>query len=190
MRVSIFISFTFVIGCQSAVDTQSPTSSPVPTSPLTGPSGLVVVKEITPTYSTDLSDQRRLAGLADAIFVGTVKEKQGVTLRRVNIAYTRFIVNVALSLKGDASGAVAVEQQGGFDTKSNTRYIVKGDRPLETNDTYIFAAMYREKENTYNVINVYGDIPLTDTEAGAINSGNPPAAIVRMRDSVANQIPS
>ncbi|MEU9807686.1 hypothetical protein [Mycobacterium sp. NPDC050853] len=181
---------TFVIGCQSTTNTQSVTSSSASASSSAGPSRLVEVKEITPTYRIDLGDQRRLAGLADAIFVGTVKEKQDTIFRHANIAYTKFTVNIMLVLKGGASGAVTVEQQGGFDAKSNTRYIVKGDRPLATGGAYIFVAMHREKENTYNVINMYGDIPLTDAEASAATSENPPVAIVKMRDSIANQIPS
>ncbi|WP_131822610.1 hypothetical protein [Mycobacteroides chelonae] len=190
VRASILLLTILAAGCQEADDVTTSNSLPTPASSPAVLPGLVVVKEVTPTYGSDLTDQRRLAGLADAIFVGEVKEVRGVILRHADIAYTKFLVNVKLGLKGGVSGVVTVEQQGGFDAKSNTRYIVKGDRPLEVGGIYILAVMHREKENTYNVINLYGDTLLTGADASAVTSDEPPVAVVKMRDAIANQIPS
>lgn len=155
-----------------------------------GPSRPPIFRESEPRYTTDVTDQRRLAGLADTIFVGTVTGNNGIRFRHEIIAVTRFSVNVVQALKGNASGVVAVEQEGGHDPQTNITYTIKGDRSLAVGASYLFATIMRPKEAVYSVISIYGDTPLTRQEVAAATTNSPPAAVVRMRESISHQIPS
>ncbi|MFD6196546.1 hypothetical protein ACFWE3_07550 [Mycobacteriaceae bacterium NPDC060252] len=132
---------------------------------------------------------RRLAGLANAVFVGTVSEQSGVIIRYQQ-ANTQFKVKVLQSLKGAAEGGIIVEQEGGHDDNNNTTYIVKGDAALTVGSTYLFAATYRDNEHVYSIIPVYGDTLLTTEQTSELRAGKTPQPIADMRDAVAHQIPS
>lgn len=158
--------------------------------PTVVPSRPPIFRESEPRYTTDVTDQRRLAGLADTIFVGTVTGNNGIRFRHEIIAVTRFSVNVVQALKGNASGVVAVEQEGGHDPQTNITYTIKGDRALAVGASYLFATIMRPKEAVYSVISIYGDTPLTRQEVAAVTTNSPPGAVVRMRESISHQIPS
>jgi len=132
---------------------------------------------------------RRLAGLADAVFVGTVSEQDG-TFVRYGHTNTRFKVKVQLVLKGSPATDVIVEQEGGRDLVKNITYVVKGDTPLEAGATYVLSAMYRENENLYSIIPIYGNARLTDEEAKELAAGKSPKPVADMREAIAHQIAS
>ncbi|SEA29802.1 hypothetical protein SAMN04488580_102287 [Mycobacterium sp. 283mftsu] len=142
-----------------------------------------------PHYATDVTDLRRLAGLADAVFIGTVSEQAG-TFVRSGHTNTQFKVKVQLALKGSPAGDVVVEQEGGHDPVKNVTYVVKGDAPLEPGTTYALYAMYRGKENLYSIIPAHGDARLTAEEAKELSAGTTPKPVADMREAVAHQIPS
>ncbi len=167
--------------------TPGPTSQPSPSS--TAPADSPTIREVVPHYASDLKDLRRLAGLADAVFIGTVSEQAG-TFVRYGHTNTRFKVKVQLALKGSPATEVVVEQEGGHDPVKNTTYIVKGDTPLEAGTTYALSAMYRGNENIYSVIPIYGDARLTGEEAKELSAGATPKPVADMREAVAHQIPS
>lgn len=164
----------------TAGTTSAPSSSTVPTASPT-------IREVVPYYAADLTDARRLAGLADAVFVGTVSEQSDITVRYGQVN-TRFKVKVKLALKGSPAGEVVVEQEGGRDSVKNIIYIVKGDAPLEVGATYVFSAMYRDKENLYSIIPVYGNTRLTAEENKQLSAGTTPKRVADVRDAVAHQI--
>ncbi|TDZ94474.1 hypothetical protein CCUG62472_02669 [Mycobacteroides salmoniphilum] len=147
------------------------------------------LREVVPYYATDVKDLRRLAGLANAVFVGSVSEQSGVIIRYQQ-ANTQFKVKVLQALKGAPAGDVIVEQEGGHDDKKNITYIVKGDAPLVIGSTYLFAATYRDNEHLYSIIPVYGDTLLTAEQASELQAGKAPQPVEDMRDAVAHQIPS
>ncbi|WP_131822168.1 hypothetical protein [Mycobacteroides saopaulense] len=147
------------------------------------------IREVVPYYAADVRDLRRLAGLAESVFVGTVSEQSGVIIR-YGQANTQFKVKVLQPLKGTAANDVTVEQEGGHDEKRNTTYIIKDDTPLKAGGTYLFAATFRENEHVYSIIPVYGNIPLTTEQTSELQSGSPPQPITDMREAVAHQIPS
>jgi hypothetical protein len=142
-----------------------------------------------PHYATDVTDLRRLAGLADAVFVGTVSGQDG-TFVRYGHTSTRFKVKVQLVLKGSPPSDVIVEQEGGRDPVKNIIYVVKGDTPLEAGATYVLSAMYREKENLYSIIPICGNARLTDDEAQGLSAGKSPKPVADVREAIAHQIPS
>ncbi|WP_423488721.1 hypothetical protein [Mycobacteroides sp. PCS013] len=147
------------------------------------------IREVVPHYATDVRDLRRLAGLAEAVFAGTVSEQSGVIIR-YGQANTQFKVNVLQALKGTPANTVTVEQEGGRDEKKNTTYIIKDDTPLKVGGTYLFAATYRENERVYGIIPVYGNTPLTDEQTSELQAGKTPQPVTEMRGAVAHQIPS
>jgi len=144
---------------------------------------------VVPYYASDVKDPRRLAGLADAVFVGTVSEQAGFKIRHGQ-ATTHFKVKVLQALKGTPAGEVVVEQEGGRDEKRNITYVVKGDRTLETGTSYILSTKFRDTENIYGVIPVYGNTRLTPDQASELSAGGTPKPVAEMRDSIAHQIPS
>lgn len=146
------------------------------------------VKEVVPHYPFDIGDKRRLAGIADNIFIGKVDSKIDTALHENGIAYTKFAVDVVGNMKGNASGMVIAEQQGGHYSRTNTIYTVKGDRILSVGNNYLFVATFESRARIYNIVNGYGDIPLTSGEVSAYLAGNPPRSVIDMRDAVANQI--
>ena len=81
-----------------------------------------------PAYVTDLSNDNKLAGLADNVFFGQVTDKSGQS-RVKGLPETQFIVTVLENLKGDLSGTVTVNQQGGRQT-NGTKFRVQGDPDL------------------------------------------------------------
>ncbi|MBA0048522.1 hypothetical protein [Mycobacteroides sp. LB1] len=147
------------------------------------------LREVVPYYATDIKDLRRLAGLANAVFVGTVSEQSGVIIR-YGQANTQFKVKVLQALKGTPASDVVVEQEGGHNDKNNITYIVKGDTPLTVGSTYLFAATYRGDEHIYSIIPVYGDTLLTAEQTSDLQAGKTPQLLADMRDAVAHQIPS
>lgn len=167
----------------SASPQSSPTAAPTPFDTVP------TLREVVPYYATDIKDLRRLAGLANAVFVGTVSEQSGVIIR-YGQANTQFKVKVLQALKGTPASDVVVEQEGGHNDKNNITYIVKGDTPLTVGSTYLFAATYRGDEHIYSIIPVYGDTLLTAEQTSDLQAGKTPQLLADMRDAVAHQIPS
>jgi len=181
-----------LVSCSNDFAAADPTSTASTTS--SPPSATVPVtsagiREVVPHYATDVTDLRRLAGLADAVFVGTVSEQDG-TFVRYGHTNTRFKVKVQLVLKGSPATDVIVEQEGGRDLVKNITYVVKGDTPLEAGATYVLSAMYRENENLYSIIPIYGNARLTDEEAKELAAGKSPKPVADMREAIAHQIAS
>ncbi|SEN29282.1 hypothetical protein [Lihuaxuella thermophila] len=107
---------------------------------------------------TDLSDQRKLAGLSHHIFVGKVISQAG-TKSLGSLPETQFKVQVLQNIKGNLSGTIVVNQQGGYAPGSQL-VLVEGDPLLQPGKTYLFATRYLKQENWHTVIPNYGDILL------------------------------
>ncbi|MEV8634695.1 hypothetical protein AB0395_23865 [Streptosporangium sp. NPDC051023] len=88
----------------------------------------------------DATDDRKVAGWADDVFIGKVVAKQEqTTAPRTKFPLTLWSVEVVENFKGDLSGTVTVSQYGGYDAKTNTLRLMEEDTLLEPGQQYVFA---------------------------------------------------
>lgn len=120
-----------------------------------------VIQTIQTSYAFDVTDPQRLVGWADNVFIGKVVEMSG-TSDEYGMLETQFKVKVAESIKGDLSGEVIVNQQGGYE--GGNLILVENDQLLEEGESYLFLSRKNEKQNWHTVVSVYGDI-LINSEA-------------------------
>ncbi|MBA4496085.1 hypothetical protein ACFO25_16495 [Paenactinomyces guangxiensis] len=110
---------------------------------------------------TDLNDPRKLAGLAENIFVGKVISQAG-TKSLSQLPETQFNVEVIQNIKGNLSGTVLVNQQGGYN-QDQELVLVENDPLLKPGHTYLFSTRYLQQEDWHTVIPIHGDVPLKST---------------------------
>ncbi len=110
---------------------------------------------ISPSYVTDVSNDSKLAGIADNIFIGEVKAQLG-NKKQDKVPESQFKVEVIQNIKGSLIGAVTVNQQGGND--SGSLILVEGDSLLEVGRTYLFATRVNQEQKWNTLVPVYGDI--------------------------------
>lgn len=108
-----------------------------------------------PSYVTDISDDRKLSGIAQNVFIGEVKTQVG-NKKLNSFPETQFKVEVSQNIKGSLTGTVTVNQQGGV--SGNTLMLMQGDKMLEVGKTYLFATLQNKEQNWYTLIPAYGDI--------------------------------
>lgn len=108
-----------------------------------------------PSFVTDVSDDRKLTGIAQNVFIGEVKAQVGN--KKLNShPESQFKVEVIQNIKGSLKGTVTVNQQAGFD--DGTLMLFKGDSLLEVGKTYLFATLFNQEQNWYTLVPAYGDI--------------------------------
>jgi hypothetical protein len=133
-----------------------------------GPSA---VKRMHGSFVTDFSDRRRLAGFADAVFIGRVGTVTGAKSLSMT-PETQFSVTVQRTLKGTVQGSVVVNQEGGQDPRDGSTILFEDDRLLQAGHTYAFAARFNKTENWYTLVPVWGNIDLTDLPDSEANRAN------------------
>lgn len=112
------------------------------------------------SYVADFSDNRVLVGASHNVFVAKVLEQSGTKDTGIG-PETQFEVQVVFNIKGNLSGKVTVDQEGGY--KNGVLYLVyegdavfpstqQGDALLKPGSTYLFTSRYDEKENWYTLI--------------------------------------
>ena len=100
--------------------------------------------------ATDLSNDRKLAGISHDIFFGRVTESLGQTIVDES-PETHFRVEVLEVLKGSLSGTIKVSQQGGT-FEDGTLFRMEGDLTLlEHSKNYLLATLRSPKENSHMV---------------------------------------
>jgi len=109
------------------------------------------------TFATDLRDDRKLAGIANNIFIGKVISEVGDKKLDV-IPETQFNVQVIENIKGSLNEDITVNQLGGKEDKKIV--LVENDKMIEPGKVYLFATRYNEAENWHTLIPTYGDIAL------------------------------
>ncbi|MFI7536485.1 hypothetical protein [Streptosporangium sp. NPDC049376] len=137
----------------------------------------------------DYSDERKLAGWADNVFIGRVTAKTGqTTYGTTDIPVTLWSVDVSESLKGTFTGTVTVAQRGGYNSLTNTLKVFEEDTLLSAGQEYLFAT--RVNSAGLNVLTPkYGDVPLSG-EANSVGETNSRAAVhERWKKAIANQVP-
>lgn len=114
---------------------------------------------VSPSYAVNISDTTELVGFSNHVFVGTVKEQIG-TKTLFDMPYTFFRVETGENIKGKLNWAVTVRQMGG--QKDLRRYSVEDDVMVEPGKQYLFAARLDKDSGEYEVVPVYGHVPLSD----------------------------
>lgn len=107
----------------------------------------------------DFSDDRQLVGAVQNVFVGKVVEQAG-TKALGKLPETQFHVEVVENIKGELSGTVLVNQQGGY--KDDQLILMEHDKLLKPGKTYVFATRHLESENWHTVVPFYGDLETKD----------------------------
>lgn len=125
------------------------------------------VSVIEASFAFDPADERLLADFASNVFVGRVHGNRGTKKHGAtgNVPYlkTDYAVTVLENLKGELSGDVMVNQQGGYDEDSNTEYRVEGDAPLRPGRVYLFVTKYVPEQAAYSIVAPrFGDLPADD----------------------------
>lgn len=142
---------------------------------------------------TDLSDDRKLAGFVQDIFIGRVLGKLGQTEER-GLPETQFKVRVLDTLKGEVQGDITVNQQGGIREADNSIYRREGDpNLLEAGKAYLFATRYYDVEDWHTVMPGYGNLEIEDSkdlsDIGVLSSSHAVQLKVRFSDAITNEIP-
>jgi hypothetical protein len=117
------------------------------------------------TFDVDLTDDRRLVGFADDVFVGRVVGTAGGTSGEGPgevLPETQFTVQVLKAIKGTLSGRVVVNQQGGF-TSAREKVLIEGDELLVGGQTYLFATRSYRERGWHTLVPVRGDVRVTST---------------------------
>lgn len=158
------------VGCSTSSDADS------------GAAGSPVTQTVHPHYVFDVQDDRQLAGFADNVFFGEVKEKVGQVYRGgSDVPTTQFTVSISQVIKGTLADQVTVLQDGGYNTDTDEVLLVDGDPILEPGRTYLFATT-NQPEGAQLVVAKYGDLPVTDPSQRAL-------LLQRFELAVTTQIP-
>jgi hypothetical protein len=99
-------------------------------------------------YAADFEDPATLVGASHNIFVGKVLGKTGDKEIAKSPA-GQYAVSVIRNVKGDLSGTVTVEQEGGY--RDGKLYLMEGTTLLEDGATYLFATRYNKKDDAHTI---------------------------------------
>lgn len=113
--------------------------------------------------AVDTSDDRRLVGLADNVFVGRVLAREGQT-DELAMPETQFRVEVVTTIKGSLAGTVTVNQFGG--TADGRTVLLEDDELLEPGQTYLLATRTRADRGWETVVAQHGKVKVRGPEHG------------------------
>ena len=142
--------------------------------------------------ATDLSDDRKLAGFVQNIFIGRVLEELGQTEVR-GWPETQFKVRVLDVIKGSVEGEIIVNQQGGVRESDGSIYRREGDLELlQPGRAYLFATRTFPEKEWHTVMPGYGDIKIEAADLGddgkLLKSEHADELRVRFKDAIENEI--
>lgn len=119
---------------------------------------------VQPSYAAKVWEPVELVGICHQVFTGTVVKKTASVSdpNRLNpnweMPYQLYEVTVHQVIKGDLSGTVTVQQQGG--ESEGTIWLMDGDEFLEDGCTYLFATRYNPGIDSYTLVPNYGDVKI------------------------------
>jgi hypothetical protein len=116
------------------------------------------------TSAVDVSDPEVLVGFADNVFIGKVESQKGTKKINSETPETQFQVKVKKNIKGELSGTVVVNQQGGFDTEQNQMILVEGDTMVKPDKTYLFVTRYNKEHDFHTLVPEYGDLLISNED--------------------------
>ena len=114
----------------------------------------------------DLRDDRKLAGIADNVFIGRVTKKLGRRTDRYGFRETHFRVEVLESLKGPLPATVRIIDNGSTTDENGGIWIFEDALVLpEPGKSYLFVTLHDEENDTHTVISGgYGRIEIAGSE--------------------------
>ena len=120
------------------------------------------IRYIASDFLVDVTDDRVLAGAAHNIFIGKVIAQTGTKTDRHPM--TQFSVEVIENIKGNFTGTITVNQEGGYENIDGKNYLflMEGDKLIKPGKTYLFATRVNDAEGWHTLVPVYGDIPIED----------------------------
>ncbi len=136
-----------------------------------GPATEVIHMEV--SYGFEASEKEKLVGFAENVFTGRVIEQVGSeemadpdsAAEGPGIPQTQFAVETLENIKGDLTGTVTVNQQGG-DLKLNgnkKKVLIEGDPLLEPGGEYLFVTRYEDNEGWHTIAaQPFGKIKVED----------------------------
>ena len=143
--------------------------------------------------ATDVTDDRKLAGIADNVFIGRVTKELG---RTSDIGYreTQFRVEVLESLKGSLPAVVTINDNGS--TLHNGGVWIFEDALVlpEIDKSYLFATRYYQEKDWHTVVSGgYGRIEIAGSQNrtdGEVLTGEATVNLrARFKIAVENQLP-
>jgi hypothetical protein len=144
-------------------------------------------------WVTDLSDDRKLVGLAESVFFGQVVGELGQT-EEFGHPETQFRVKVLEVLKGSVAGVATVNQQGGYQKEDNSQFRMEGDpQLLELGKSYLFVTRPLQEKGWHTLVPGYGDIevrvPKHAPDDAVLGSQHAGELRQRFTAAIARQIP-
>ena len=141
---------------------------------------------------TDLSNDRKLVGVADDVFFGQVSQKNGQD-DEMGLPQTQFSVTVLETLKGDVSDNVTVNQQGGS-RPDGGNFRMDGDpNLLEPGKSYLFVTRTYTTRGWETLVPGYGnlllDVPEQAGQEEVLNSADANRLREKFQDAINNEIP-
>ena len=145
-----------------------------------------------PSWITDISDDRKLVGIANDVFFGQVSQKDGQN-DEMGLPETQFSVTVLETLKGDVSGSVTVNQQGGSRSDGG-EFRMEGDpNLLESGKSYLFVTRTYTTKGWETLVPGYGnlllDVPDKASREEVLNSADANRLRERFQEAIENEIP-
>ncbi len=120
-------------------------------------------------YAVDLSDDATLVGASHNVFIGKVVKKISEQPRR-GVPETQYSVEVISNVKGELSGSVIVDQQGGY--RDGVLYVIDASNDpktymLEPGSTYVLSTRYNELNDWHTLIAYPAARKLVSRDSGA-----------------------
>ena len=123
-------------------------------------------------YAFDVRDERKLVGFSTNVFFGRVLDRSGsegipTSVPGETVKQTQFSVEVGENIKGELSGTVTVNQDGGAADDGHADHehleLVEGDPLLVPGQEYLFATRYDAQKGWHTIAaQPYGDIKVKD----------------------------
>lgn len=126
-------------------------------------------------YVVDVTDDRKLVGISDNVFIGKVIALTG---NKPNTPppeagdipgfspQTQFSVEVLENIKGNLNGTITVSQYGGYERRMivvKQLVLATGDKLLQPDETYLFATGYNNIDGWHTLTaSKYGNLPISD----------------------------
>lgn len=126
-----------------------------------------VTHSAVPEHAFDVTDERKLVGFAENVFVGRVVKQIGtvgsVKSADMSLPRTQFSVEVLENVKGNLDGVVTVSQLGGEDPNLNAVVLLDNDPLLEPKQEVLFTTRFDETNNHHVITTAgYGDRRIKD----------------------------
>ncbi len=114
------------------------------------------VQTIESNYVININDPEEVVEFADNVFVGKVEKVDETII--TNYPETRFLIKVLENIKGKLTETALINQIGGYE--GNDLFLMEEDELLKEGNTYLFATINSNENDTKTIIPVGGSIEI------------------------------